>query len=162
MTVKEFCKRYKVSCQAVYQKIKRNRELLDGHIIKDGSLAFDEFAEELLRPKIADNKIFSENEKLLSEISDKNIELDFLRDELPRKVSENEKLQKLVTEYTEKISNLERRLEDECSKNTELEKSICKLSDEILEKRKEIESLRREINELTEQLNAKSKSWFKK
>ena len=70
MTVKEFCKRYKVSCQAVYQKIKRNRELLDGHIIKDGSLAFDEFAEELLRPKIADNKIFSENEKLLSEISD--------------------------------------------------------------------------------------------
>ena len=92
----------------------------------------------------------------------KNIELNFLRDELPRKVSENEKLQKLVTEYTEKVSNLERRLEDECSKNTELEKSICKLSDEILEKRKEIESLRREINELNEQLNAKSKSWFKK
>lgn len=56
MTVKEFCKKHKISHQAVYAKIRKKKKLLDGHIFKDGCLMLDNFAEETLKPVSAEEK----------------------------------------------------------------------------------------------------------
>lgn len=53
MRVSEFCEKYKISSQAVYKKMKKNEEKLDGHIKKDNGnvLDLDDFAVRLLQPK---------------------------------------------------------------------------------------------------------------
>lgn len=71
MTVKEFCEKYKISHQAVYAKIRKKKNLLDGHILKSGCLVLDSFAEETLKPVSADGRFFEESEILKTELAKK-------------------------------------------------------------------------------------------
>ena len=53
MTVKEFSKKYQISQQAVYAKIKRKSAQLDGHVTKSGGqLVIDKYAKECLKPNV--------------------------------------------------------------------------------------------------------------
>ena len=148
VSVREFCARYDVSHQAVYKKISRNKNRLEGHITKSGCFMLDDYAEDFLKPKAADSKYFIECKKLKAELADKNAELDFLRDELSREKSKTEKLR----------NSLDR----ENLKNEDLLKTVSRLTDVISEKEEIISELRSANSELSEQLAEKSKKWFKK
>ncbi len=77
VSVREFCARYDVSHQAVYKKIAKNKNQLEGHIYKESCFMLDGYAENFLKPKAADSKFFTECERIKAELSDKNAELDF-------------------------------------------------------------------------------------
>ncbi len=87
VSVKTFCKKYDVSHQAVYKKIARNKNQLEGHIYKNGCFMLYDYAENFLKPKATDSELFAECKKLKAELADKNAELDFLRDELSAPLS---------------------------------------------------------------------------
>ena len=159
MTVKEFCEKYKISHQAVYTKIRKKKNLLDGHIFKDGCLVLDSFAEEALKPVSADGRFFEESEVLKIELAKKNQNLENLQDELYFK---NEKIDNLEKSLTAKISEneiLQKQLAEQNLKNDDLIKSVERLSEEILEKSKTIDKLQNDISEL---LNQKPKKLFGK
>ena len=82
MTVKKFCEKYKISHQAVYAKIRKKKNLLDGHIFKDGYLVLDSFAAEALKPVSADGRFFEESEILKIELAKKSQDFESLQDEL--------------------------------------------------------------------------------
>ena len=48
MTVREFCEKYEISHQAVYKKMKKFGNQLDGHIYKKGCLQLDDYAVSLM------------------------------------------------------------------------------------------------------------------
>lgn len=158
MTVKEFCEKYEISLQAVYQKIKSKRKQLDGHITKKGCLQIDSFAEELLKPRHATSDIFSEYKNTKSELRRTNNKFEILQNELSDKKSEIEKMKNLLDEKNAKIEDLENQL---TLKNAEIEneKNIEKcLSENIAEKNTLIEELRSTIADLTEQLREKEEN----
>ncbi len=109
VSVREFCARYDVSHQAVYKKIAKNKNQLEGHIYKESCFMLDGYAENFLKPKAADSKLFTECERIKAELSDKNAELDFLRDELSRKNSEIEKLRASLDRENLKTADFEKR-----------------------------------------------------
>lgn len=159
MTVKEFCEKYKISHQAVYAKIRKKENLLDGHIFKDGCLVLDSFAEEALKPVYADGRFFEESEILKTELANKSQDFERLQDELYFK---SEKIANLEKSLTAKISEneiLQKQLAEQISKNADLIKSVERLSEEILEKSKTIDKLQ---NDISEQLNQKPKKLFGK
>ena len=159
MTVKEFCEKYKISHQAVYAKIRKKKNLLDGHIFKNGCLVLDSFAEETLKPVSADGRFFEESEILKTELAKKNQDFENLQDELYFK---NEKISNLEKSLTEKISEneiLQKQLAEQNLKNADLIKSVERLSEEVAEKRKIINKLQ---NDISEQLNQKPKKLFGK
>jgi len=162
VSVKTFCKKYDVSHQAVYKKIARNKNQLEGHIYKNGCFMLDDYAADLLKPKAADSKLFTECEKIKAELSDKNAELDFLQDELSRKKSETEKLRDTLDNEKSKTADFEKRLAEKNLKNEDLLKTVSRLTDVISEKEKIISELRSDNAQLSEQLADKSKKWFKK
>ncbi|MDE5577571.1 MAG: hypothetical protein K2J11_09315, partial [Oscillospiraceae bacterium] len=92
MTVKALCEKYKISHQAVYAKIRKKKNLLDGHIFKDGCLILDDYAVEILKPVSADGRFFKESEILKNELAKKSKDFDILQNELNFK---NEKIAKL-------------------------------------------------------------------
>lgn len=159
MTVKEFCEKYKISHQAAYAKIRKKKNLLDGHIFKNGCLVLDSFAEETLKPVSADGRFFEESEILKTELAKKNQDFENLQDELYFK---NEKISNLEKSLTEKISEneiLQKQLAEQNLKNADLIKSVERLSEEVAEKRKIINKLQ---NDISEQLNQKPKKLFGK
>lgn len=113
VSVREFCAKYDVSHQAVYKKIARNKNQLAGHIYKENCFMLDDYAENFLKPKAADSKLFTECEKLKEELADKNAELDFIQDELSRKKSETEKLRSSLDNEKLKTADFEKRLAKE-------------------------------------------------
>ena len=58
MRISEFCKKFNVTHQAVYDKMKNHAAELEGHITKDDRnvLELDPFAVELLKPRRATYK----------------------------------------------------------------------------------------------------------
>lgn len=159
MTVKEFCKKYKISHQAVYAKIRKKKNLLDGYIFKDGCLMLDSFAEEALKRVSADGRFFEESEILKIELAKKSQDFESLQDELYFK---NEKISNLEKSLTAKISEneiLQKQLAEQNLKNADLIKSVEWLSEEITEKSKIIDKLQ---NDMSEQLNQKPKKLFGK
>lgn len=159
MTVKEFGEKYKISHQAVYAKIRKKKNLLDGHIFKDGCLMLDSFAEEVLKPVSADERFFEESEILKIELAKKSQDFESLQDELYFK---NEKIYNLEKTLTAKISEneiLQKQLAEQNLKNTDLIKSVERLSEEVAEKSKIIDKLQ---NDISEQFNQKPKKLFGK
>lgn len=159
MTVKEFCEKYKISHQAVYAKIRKKKNLLDGHIFKDGCLVLDSFAEEALKPVSTDGRFFKESEILKTEFAKKSQDFESLQDELYFK---NEKIYNLEKTLTAKISEneiLQKQLAEQNLKNTDLIKSVERLSEEVAEKSKIIDKLQ---NDISEQFNQKPKKLFGK
>lgn len=159
MTVKEFCEKYKISHQAVYAKIRKKKNLLDGHIFKDGCLVLDSFAEEVLKPVSAEVRFFEESKILKIELAKKSQDFEILQDELYFK---NEKISNLEKSLNDKISEneiLQKQLAEQNLKNADLIKSVERLSEEILGKSKTIDKLQ---NDISEQLNQKSKKFFGK
>lgn len=123
ISVKAYAEKTNISQQAVYKKIRRNSEKLNGHISKqDSKMMLDNFAQELLKP--ADiNFILAEKVKQLENL-------------LEDKSAENEKLKSEYNQLADKIS--------------ENEALIGKLKSEISEKSTEIENLKNRITELTD------------
>lgn len=159
MTVKEFCEKYKISHQAVYAKIRKKKNLLDGHIFKDDCLVLDSFAEEALKPVSTDGRFFKESEILKTEFAKKSQDFENLQDELYFK---NEKISNLEKSLNDKISEneiLQKQLAEQNLKNADLIKSVERLSEEILGKSKTIDKLQ---NDISEQLNQKPKKLFGK
>lgn len=159
MTVKDFCEKYKISHQAVYAKIRKKKNLLDGYILKSGCLVLDSFAEETLKPTFADGRFFEESEILKKELAAKNKDFENLQDELYFK---NEKIANLEKSLTDKISEneiLQKQLAEQNIKNADLIKSVERLSEEITEKSKIIDKLK---GEFAEQFNQKPKKLFGK
>lgn len=111
MTVKELSEKYQISRQAIYAKIRKKKNLLDGHIFKDGCLVLDSFAEEALKPVSADERFFEESEILKTELAKKSQDFKNLQDELYFK--------------NEKISNLEKLMNDKISENEILQKQLA-------------------------------------
>ena len=104
MRISEFCNTFQISHQAVYAKIKKYADELDGHISKDKGnvLDLDPFAVNLLKPKKASYKaldkrnyyLFKKNKEMVSE----NERIRAERDELASKKSDYE----AVIEYLKK------------------------------------------------------------
>ncbi len=162
VSVREFCAKYDVSHQAVYKKIARNKNQLEGHIYKENCFMLDDYAENFLKPKDADSKFFTECEKIKVELADKNAKIDFLQDELSREKSKTEKLINSLDNEKLKTADFEKRLAEENLKNEDLLKTVSRLTDVISEKEEVISELRSANSELSEQLAEKSKKWFKK
>ena len=156
MTVREFCEKYTISHQAVYKKIKKLGDQLDGHVYKRGCLWIDPTAENLLKPLYNDYKIVVENVQLRNKLRDKESSIYHLEKDVESKNSENDDLKKSLDEKMSDNADLENRLAVQISKNDENDKTINRLSEDIAEKNKLIGELRSANAELTEQLNSKS------
>lgn len=159
MTVKEFCEKYKISHQAVYAKIRKKKNLLDGHIFKDGCLVLDSFAEEVLKPVSAEVRFFEESEILKTELAKKSQDFKNLQDELYFKNEKISNLEKSLNDKTSENEILQKQLSEQNLKNADLIKSVERLSEEITEKSKIIDKLQREA---AEQFNQKPKKLFGK
>ncbi len=123
ISVKVFAEKNHISEQAVYKKIRRNSDRLNGHISKqNGRMMLDSFAQEQLKPVDVNFTLSEKNKKLENLLADKS--------------AENEKL---IAEHSQLID-----------KNSENEALIEKLKSEISEKNTEIENLKNRIIELTD------------
>ena len=130
MTVKEFCKKYPISQQAVYAKIKRKSAQLDGHITKSGGqLVIDEFAEKILAPRPPDYFLLEKNKNLQEALNKKDTELYNLKYECDRKMKKYEDLKNELTEKNQKIENLQTALAE---KNSEIENLKNQLAEKNL------------------------------
>lgn len=151
MRIREFCKTFQVSHQAVYAKIQKYAAELEGHISKDNGnvLDLDPFAVNLLKPKKASYKaldernyyLFKKNKEMVSE----NERIRAERDELASKKSDYEAviefLKKENKEYADSVALLTQeceRYKKECSDakalykimESEFDKAKAKLKNE--------------------------------
>ena len=123
ISIKAFSEKNHISEQAVYKKIRRNSDKLNGHISKqNGKMMLDSFAQEQLKTVDVNFTLSEKNKKLENLLADKS--------------AENEKL---IVEH--------RQLVDKISENETL---IEKLKSEISEKNTEIENLKNRIIALTD------------
>ena len=123
ISVKAFAEKNNISQQAVYKKIRRNSDKLNGHISKQSSkMMLDSFAQELLKPADVNFTLSEKIKKLENLLADKS--------------TENKKLKSEHNQLIDKIS--------------ENETLIKKLKSEISEKSTEIENLKNRINEITD------------
>ena len=123
ISIKAFSEKNHISEQAVYKKIRRNSDKLNGHISKQNSkMMLDSFAQEQLKTVDVNFTLSEKNKKLENLLADKS--------------AENEKL---IVEHSQLI--------DRISENEVL---IETLKSEISEKNTEIENLKNRIIELTD------------
>ena len=123
ISIKAFSEKNHISEQAVYKKIRRNSDKLNGHISKQNSkMMLDSFAQEQLKTVDVNFTLSEKNKKLENLLADKS--------------AENEKL---IAEHSQLID-----------KNSENEALIETLKSEISEKNTEIENLKNRIIELTD------------
>lgn len=126
MRICEFCKTFQVSHQAVYAKIKKYADELEGHISKDkGNVTdLDPFAVNLLKPKKASYKVLDERNYYLFK---KNKEI----------VSENERFKAERDELASKKSDYEAVIEYLKKENKEYADSVALLTQECERHKKE-------------------------
>ncbi|MBP1549834.1 MAG: hypothetical protein J6A05_07495 [Oscillospiraceae bacterium] len=123
ISIKAFAEKNNISQQAVYKKIRRNSDRLNGHISKqNGKMMLDSFAQELLKPVDVNFTLSEKNKKLENLLTDKSVE-------------------------NEKLTVEHRQLGDIISENEVL---IETLKSEISEKNTEIENLKNRVIELTD------------
>ena len=133
MTVKDFCKKYQITPQAVYAKIKRKAELLDSHVMKsNGQLDIDDYAEKLLKPRCTDHTLLEKVQNLKSQLDEKSSECEELKKSLAEEISKNENLQVLLNEELSKVEDLKNQLAEQNSKNADFENLAAALKNEIL------------------------------
>ena len=159
MRISEFCKKFNVTHQAVYDKMKNYAAELEGHITKDerNVLDLDSFAVELLKPNRATYKALeernlylensyketaSENEqireerdKLASKEADSDAIIEFMSKQVKEYADENANLKNQNAEYQSKLyeaNRLNRQYETKCSEENEAHESeIARLTAEI-------------------------------
>lgn len=141
MTVKEFCKKYQISPQSVYAKIKRKAAQLNGHITKSGGqLVIDEYAEKILMPRPPDCFLLEKNKNLREALNAKDTEAYNLKYECDRRMKKYENLKNELAEKNHKIENLQFELAE---KNQEIENFHFSLS----EKNSKIENFKNQLTE---------------
>lgn len=159
MRISEFCKKFNVTHQAVYDKMKNHAAELEGHITKDDRnvLELDPFAVELLKPKRATYKVLeernsyleniyketvSENEqlreerdKLASKTAGSDAVIEFMGKQVKEYADENAKLKNENADYQSKLyeaNRLNRQYETKCSEENEKnELEISRLTAEV-------------------------------
>ena len=126
MRISEFCNTFQISHQAVYAKIKKYADELEGHISKDKGnvLDLDPFAVNLLKPKKASYKALDERNYYLFK---KNKEI----------VSENESIRAERDELASKRSDYEAVIEYLKKENKEYADSVALLTQECERYKKE-------------------------
>ena len=137
ISVKDYAEKNHISVQAVYKKIRRTSDKLDGHISKqNGRMMLDSFAQEQIKPadvnftlaekvkqlenlladKMAENeKLIVEHRQLVDKISENEALIETLKSEISEKSTEIENLKKRVIELTDKsleIGELKNMLEE--------------------------------------------------
>ena len=150
MTVKDFCKKYQITPQAVYAKIKRKAALLDSHVMKsNGQLEIDDYAEKLLKPRCTDLALLEKVQNLKSQLDEKSSECEELKKSLADEISKNENLKVLLNEKNTNIEDLENQLAEQNSKNADFENLAAALKNEILNISDKIDSIQFSISEIT-------------
>ena len=150
MTVKDFCEKYQITPQAVYAKIKRKAELLNGHVMKsNGQLEIDDYAEKLLKPRYTDLALLEKVQNLKTQLDEKTSECEELKKSLADEITKNENLKVLLNEKTSKIENLKNQLAEQNSKNADFENLAAMLKNEILNVSEKIDNVQLSISEIT-------------
>ena len=131
ISVKAFAEKNNISQQAVYKKIHRNSDRLNGHISKqNGKMVLDNFAQEQLKPadinftlaekmKRLEN-LLAENKSLTDKTSENEALIEKLKNEISEKNTEIENLKNRIIELTDKsleIAELKNMLEEVLSEN---------------------------------------------
>jgi chromosome segregation ATPase len=126
MRISEFCKKFNITHQAVYDKMKNHAAELEGHITKDerNVLDLDPFAVELLKPKRETYKAVDERNYYLF---NKNKEI----------VAENEQFRAERDELASKMSGYEAVIEYLKKENKEYADSVALLTQECERYKKE-------------------------
>ena len=151
MTVKEFSKKYQISPQAVYAKIRKKKTLLDGHVTKSGGqLVIDEFAEKILAPRPPDHFLLEKNKNLQEALNKKEAELYNLKFECDRKMKKYEDLKNELTEKNQKIENLQTALTEKNSEIENLKKQLAEKNLKIADYEKSAAALSEENLKLSE------------
>ena len=91
MTVKKFCEKYKISHQAVYAKIRKKKNLLDGHIFKDGYLVLEILQKQLAEQISKNADLIKSVERLSEEITEKSKIIDKLQSEAAEQLNQKPK-----------------------------------------------------------------------
>ena len=144
MLIKEFCKKYKVAPQSVYEKIHRHEYGdLYGHIVKlpKQSLDLDDFAVEFLKPRAA---VIDEYKNRCLALSEEVEKLKSIISIFQRESQDREKY--LRQEYENKSAELK----------SEFENQLALMKVQIDDREKIIAELRAEIYELQLSLSEKS------
>lgn len=165
MRISEFCKTFQISHQAVYAKIKKYADELEGHISKDkGNVTdLDPFAVNLLKPKKSSYKaldkrnyyLFNKNKEMVSE----NERIRAERDELASKKSDYEAVIEFLKKENKEYSDLNAVLTQECErykKECDNAKALYKVMESEFEKEKA--KLKNENEELSGISEARAES----
>lgn len=165
MRISEFCNTFQISHQAVYAKIKKYADELDGHISKDKGnvLDLDPFAVNLLKPKKASYKaldkrnyyLFKKNKEMVSE----NERIRAERDELASKKSDYEAVIEFLKKENKEYSDLNAVLTQECERyknECDNAKALYKVMESEFEKEKA--KLKNENEELSGISEARAES----
>ena len=166
MRISEFCKTFKVTHQAVHDKMKNHAAELEGHITKDerNVLDLDSFAVEFLKPKRATYKALEERnlylENTYKETVSENEQLREERDKLASKTAGSgaviEFMGKQVKEYADENANLKNENAKYQSKLYEANRLNrqyeMKCNDENEKHESEIARLTAEIEKLNERI----------
>lgn len=175
MRVSEFCKKYNVSHQTVYTKIRRKKKQLKGHISKKGVMELDDYAVELLQPdrtveklrdrvgelyreKVAIGRSLSEqesrNEQLYREKKKEiyDIKSEYSHDKQEMLAAHKSEIESLrsaadsaAADYEQRIKTLEETLEETLSEKEKLLNSARETEQE----------LRQQINLLSDEITLK-------
>ena len=179
MRISEFCKKFNVTHQAVYDKMKNHAAELEGHITKDDRnvLELDPFAVELLKPKRATYKALEERnlylENIYKETVSENEQLREERDKLALKTADSDAvikfMSKQVKEYADENAKLKNENADYKSKLYEANRLNrqyeTKCSEENEKNELEISRLTAEVEKLNERIkcsNEKNNEQWKK
>ena len=110
ITLKELSQKYNADISAMYQKIRRNRDKLDGHMqIINGTMQFDDLAAQFLIPKkqmiteMYETKIHDLN-------ANHEVQINFYKSELERMKAEKESVEEQYQAALLRITELEQQL----------------------------------------------------
>ena len=146
ISIKEYSDYNNMTVQGIYQKMKRKKKELDGHVWKkDGVIVLDEVAQELLKPNISKGNIdkIKDLEEELSKYKD--MTLDYRHDSLEQ--------EELIERLAKELSDLK--------KEKEAFDNKIKEQDELIENlKKELSDLKEENGILKSEINSKSKKGF--
>lgn len=160
MRISEFCKTFQISHQAVYAKIKKYADELEGHISKDkGNVTdLDPFAVNLLKPKKASYKALDERNYYLfkknKEIVSENEQFRAERDELASKMSDYEAVIEFLKKENKEITDSNALLTQECErykKECADAKALYKVMESEFDKEKAELAAEKQIAELQEE-----------
>lgn len=150
MTVKGFSEKYQISPQAVYAKIRKKKNVLDGHITKSGGqLVIDEYAEELLKPKCANFTLLEKIKNLQNQLDVKISECEKLKNSLDAEILKSEKLQIRLNDKISENDILQKQLAEQSLKKSDFDNFAEMLKSEILKISNKIDDTQNSIFEIT-------------